>query len=93
MGIRVALGAQRPAVRWLVLREGLTLTAAGVALGVAGALVACRAMTALLYQVNASDLVTFLVMPPVLAVTALVATWLPAARASRADPMESLRVE
>jgi predicted permease len=93
MGIRVALGAQRPAVRWLVLREGLLLTAAGVALGVAAALVACRAMTALLYQVAASDPVTFLVVPSVLACTALMATWLPAARAARADPMESLRAE
>ncbi|MGH7593042.1 MAG: FtsX-like permease family protein, partial [Gemmatimonadales bacterium] len=93
IGIRMALGAQRSAVRWLVLREGLVLATAGVAVGVAAALVACRAMTAMLYQVGASDPVTFLLVPPILAVTALVASWLPAVHASRADPMESLRVE
>jgi putative ABC transport system permease protein len=93
MGIRIALGAQRPAVRWLVLREGLALTAIGVALGIGAALVVCRAMTALLYQTGSTDPVTLVVVPMVLAITALLATWLPATRAARADPVVSLRGE
>lgn len=93
MGIRIALGAQATSVQWLVVREGLRLTALGVAIGIAAALAATRAMVALLYHVTPGDPVTFLLVPALLGLTALIATWVPAARASRADPMESLRGE
>ena len=93
MGIRIALGAQANEVQWLVVREGLRLTAIGVTIGVGGALVTTRAMIALLYHVTPNDPATFVAVPVLLIVTALAATWLPAVRASRADPMESLRSE
>jgi predicted permease len=93
MGIRMALGARRSTVRWLVVRHGLRLAAVGLAFGLGGALVGTRAMRALLYAVTPSDPVTFLAVPLLLVVTAALAAWLPAARASRADPVTVLRAE
>jgi putative ABC transport system permease protein len=93
MGIRLALGAQRNDVRWLVVRNGLRLVTAGLVIGTAGALVATRAMQALLFGVAAKDPLTFVVVPAVLVLTALLATWVPATYASRADPATALRAE
>jgi predicted permease len=93
MGIRLALGAQANDVRWLVVRNGLRLVLTGLVIGTAGALVATRAMQTLLFGVAPKDPVTFVAVPVVLVLTALVATWLPATYASRADPATALRAE
>jgi predicted permease len=93
MGIRMALGARTSEVRWLVVRQGLRLAGAGLGLGMAGALVGTRALRALLYAVTPYDPTTFLAVPALLFITAAAASWLPAARASRADPVTVLRIE
>jgi putative ABC transport system permease protein len=93
MGIRLALGARMGEVQWLVVRHGLRLVIAGLAIGLAGALAATRAIRALLFEITPGDPVTFLSGCVLLALTALVASWLPAARASRADPAGALRAE
>jgi putative ABC transport system permease protein len=93
MGIRLALGAQANDVRWLVVRNGLRLVAIGLVIGIAGALLATRLMQALLYGVASKDPLTFVAVPVVLVLTAVVATWMPATVASRADPAMALRAE
>ena len=93
MGIRLALGAQVPQVRWLVVQQGLRLVAIGLVTGTAGALLATRVVRVLLFGVEPADPVTFVVVPAVLAVTGLAASWLPARQASRADPAGVLRAE
>jgi predicted permease len=93
LGIRVALGARRADIVRLVLRHGLGLAGAGVALGVAGALGATRALSALLYGVSPTDPLTFGVIALVLLGVSAAATLAPARRATRADPMGVLRAE
>jgi predicted lysophospholipase L1 biosynthesis ABC-type transport system permease subunit len=93
LGVRMALGATRAQVVWLVLRQGLGMVSVGVALGMAGAFGLTRLLTHLLYSVSALDPVAFIVAPGVLLGVALVATWVPAMRASRVDPMVALRSE
>jgi predicted permease len=91
LGIRMALGAGGRAVVGHVLRHGLVLLAAGVGLGVAGALAASQALATMLYGVGARDPLTFAAAPVLLAVVALVAAYVPARRAARANPMAVLR--
>ncbi|HEY6222347.1 MAG TPA: FtsX-like permease family protein, partial [Gemmatimonadales bacterium] len=93
MGIRLALGARASQLQWPVVRHGLRLVALGLLLGLGAALAATRAMSALLYDVAPADPVTFGTVALLLAGTAIGASWLPAARASRADPAGALRVE
>ncbi len=93
IGIRMALGARASEVRWIVLRHGLRLAGIGLVLGVAGGLAGTRAMRALLYAVSPADPATFFAVPVLLFITAAAASWLPALRASRADPATVLRVE
>jgi predicted permease len=93
IGIRMALGAQFGDVRRMFLRQGLWLTAAGVALGIGLALAATRVMSALLYGVQPVDLVTYITVAGVLAAVALVAMYLPARRATRVDPVIALRAD
>lgn len=93
MGIRTALGAPAGSVQWIVVRHGMMLASAGVALGLAGALAGTRAMLSLLYQVDPVDPATFVAVSVMLCAAALAASWIPARRASRVDPMETLRVE
>jgi len=93
MGIRLALGAQANDVRWLVVRNGLRLVIVGLVIGTAGALLATRMMQALLYGVASKDPLTFVTVPIILVVTAILATWVPATLASRADPATALRAE
>jgi putative ABC transport system permease protein len=93
VGIRLALGARSGQIQWLIVRHGLRLVTAGMVIGIAGALGTTRVMRALLYEVTPVDPVTFLAVPALLGVTALLASWLPAARASRADPASTLRSE
>jgi putative ABC transport system permease protein len=93
IGIRMSLGASRGRVLSLVVRQGMTLALAGSAAGIAGALVLSRWMTRLLYGVRATDPLTFLAVPVVLVGIALLATLIPARRATRIDPMIALRYE
>jgi len=93
MGIRMALGARTSQVQWLVVRHGLRLVTVGLVLGLVGASGATRAMRDLLYDVTPGDPVTFLTVPVLIALTALAASWLPAAKVSRADPAGALRAE
>ncbi len=91
MGIRIALGAKAGEVQWLVVRHGLVLTGVGIVAGVAMALGATQVIRTLLYQVAPSDPLTFVTVSSLVLLTATAASWLPAARASRADPCEVLR--
>jgi predicted permease len=93
MGIRIALGAQSTQVRWLVVRQGLALTVAGLLLGGAGALVATRAMRKLLFNVAPNDPATLLAVALILAATSVLAAWIPAVKASRSDPCAALRAD
>ena len=93
IGIRLALGATPGEVTGAVVRQGMTMALAGAAAGVAGALLLSRLMRALLYGVSATDPVTFMVVAVTLGLVALGATWLPARRASRIDPLAALRSE
>ena len=91
MGIRLALGANTGQLQWLVVRKGLGLTLVGIGFGVAIALGATTLIRNLLYQVEPADPVTFVVVPVLVLLTAGLASWIPAARASRADPAAVLR--
>lgn len=93
MGIRIALGAQAGQVQWLVVRHGLMLTGLGVLAGLGVAVGASKLMRTLLYQVAPLDPVTYVAVPALVLLTALVASWLPASRASRADPCQVLRAD
>jgi len=91
MGIRIALGSDRRQVQWLVLRRGLMLTGLGIIGGVSLAVGLTGAIRTLLYQVTPLDPLTFGLVPVLVLLTALLASWLPARRASRADPCDCLR--
>jgi putative ABC transport system permease protein len=91
VGIRMALGARRADVLGMVLRQGLALTGAGLALGLAASLALTRLLGSLLFEVKPGDVSTSAVVALVLAAVALAASYLPARRASRVDPMVSLR--
>ena len=93
IGIRVALGALPGRLRWDVVRHGLRLTAIGLVLGGMAALVATRGLGALLYRVPPADPLTWASVALVLMAASVCAAWLPARRASRADPVEVLRNE
>jgi putative ABC transport system permease protein len=93
IGIRMALGAKQGDVLRLVVRQGMLPAVAGVALGLAGALAATRAMASQLYGGGAADPLTFAVVALFLATVALVATYVPARRATRVAPTEALRYE
>jgi putative ABC transport system permease protein len=93
IGVRLALGATRYEVLNLVVRQGMTLTLAGLGLGIVGALGATRLMRGLLYQTEPLDPVTFASVPGILAVVALLACYLPARRAASVEPMAALRAE
>ena len=93
IGIRSALGARRPDVIGLVLRQGMKLAGLGILIGLAGAFVLTNCIRSLLFGVAPTDPLTFAVIPVLLAAVALLACWLPARRAARVEPMEALRYE
>jgi predicted permease len=93
MGIRMALGADRFAIRNLVIWSGMKLTMIGVGVGIVAAFGLTRLIASFLFGVKPWDPVVFITIPVVLTAVALLAVWLPAARASKADPMRALRAE
>lgn len=93
IGVRSALGATRADILALVLRQGMTLTALGAAIGLAGALAASRALVTLLFGVSRLDPVTYLGVVALLAAVSVIACWVPAWRAARVDPSITLRAE
>jgi predicted permease len=93
LGVRLAIGASPQTVRWLVLRDSLVLVGAGTVVGVAAAFAATRFIRALLYGLEPNDPVTTALACLVLVAVSLLAAWLPARRASRVNPIETLRYE
>jgi putative ABC transport system permease protein len=91
IGIRLALGAQPADVQRLVVGQGARLAAGGLAIGIGAALLLGRVMSSLLFGVSASDPLTFVAVAIVLGGVALLASWIPARRASRLDPVRTLR--
>jgi ABC-type antimicrobial peptide transport system permease subunit len=93
IAIRLALGAQRGNIRSMILRRGLGLAAAGAGIGVAGALLVSHLMAGLLFGVSPNDLTTFAGVTFVLTTVALAASYIPALRAMRLDPIATLHSE
>jgi putative ABC transport system permease protein len=93
IGIRIALGADRGRVQRLVVREGLALVAAGAVIGLAGALMATRLLRSLLFDLTPSDPLTYSAIVVLLAGAAMLASWIPARRAAKVDPVVALRTE
>jgi ABC-type antimicrobial peptide transport system permease subunit len=93
IGVRMALGARTGQVQRMVVGQGLTIAAAGVGIGLAGALAVTRLMGGLLEGVSPSDPLTFALVALLLASVAVLASWIPARRAARVDPMVALRSE
>jgi predicted permease len=92
VGIRRALGAQQADILRLVLRQGLALALAGVAVGIAGAFALTRVTQGLLFQVTATDPAAFIGIAVLFLIAALAASYIPARRAARIDPMAALRI-
>jgi predicted permease len=93
IGIRMALGAQRAQLLGLFVRQGTRLSLIGVSLGLAGAFALARMLSGLLFEVKPTDPLTFATIPVLLIGVTILASWLPAHRASRLDPMVALRAE
>jgi putative ABC transport system permease protein len=91
MGIRLALGADRPAILRLILGQGMLLTLIGLVIGLAGAAVLTRTLSGLIYGVGTLDPLTFAAVPALLCAVALAACFLPARRAASVDPITTLR--
>jgi ABC-type antimicrobial peptide transport system permease subunit len=96
IGIRMALGADRRKVLMMIVRQGMTLTVVGVAIGLGGAFVLMKyleSLTSLLFGVEARDPATFVVIAGLLGAVALLACLVPARRATKVDPLTALRYE
>ena len=92
-GIRMALGATAADIQLMLVREGVRLVAVGVAAGLAIALVGSRAVESMLFLVTSRDAITFILVPSILTLVAILACWIPAHRVTRVDPMVALRDE
>jgi len=92
-GVRIALGAQPRSVATMVARQGVTLTGIGIVFGVALFALVARGLRSLLYGIEPGDPLTLAAVSLVLVAIAALASWIPARRAARSDPMEALRAE
>jgi len=92
-GVRTALGARSRDVLAMVLRQGLLLTSIGIGIGLAGAIALTRYIEGMLYDVKPLDPVTYVAVVALFAAVASIASYLPARRATRIDPMTALRYE
>lgn len=93
IGIRMALGAGKTDVLWLVVKQGIALTSGGIVVGVGSALALTRLLRGLLFGVGANDPLTFVLIAAMLSAVALLACWIPARRATKVDPLIALRCE
>ena len=93
LAVRMALGARASQVRQMVLKDGLALALLGVTIGVAGAFALTRLMSSLLFEVNPTDAPTFIAVAVLLLIVALLASYIPARRATKVDPLVALRYE
>jgi len=93
LGIRMALGAQASDLRGMVIGQGMILTLIGVVIGIGGAFWLTRFLASFLFGVKAWDPLVFIATPLLLGAVALIATWVPAVRATRVNPMAALRLE
>jgi putative ABC transport system permease protein len=93
MGIRLALGAQRSQVRWLVMRHGVRLLATGITVGLVVAFAATRVLATLLYEISPTDALTYAVVALLIVAVGMLAAWIPAWKASAANPATTLRAE
>jgi ABC-type antimicrobial peptide transport system permease subunit len=93
LGIRMALGAQAPDIRNMVIRQGMVLSVIGVVIGIGGAFGLTRFLAGFLFGVKTWDPTAFVATPLLLSAVALLAVWIPAYRATRVDPMTALRFE
>jgi predicted permease len=93
IGIRMALGAQGKTVQWMILREGIAMVGAGLLIGLLLALAVGKILSSILFEVSSTDPFAFTIAPVVLMTAALLATWLPARRATKISPMTALRTE
>jgi putative ABC transport system permease protein len=93
IGVRLALGAMPSQIRAMMLRQGMVLLGSGLALGFIGAFAASRVIQSLLFSVSANDPLIYATVTLVMALAALLACWIPARRASRVNPMVTLRAE
>jgi ABC-type antimicrobial peptide transport system permease subunit len=91
--VRLALGAGRRQIVVMMLRQGMRLLVIGLAVGIAGGLVSSRVVRSLLFEVSPTDPLTYFAVAALLAIAAAVACWIPARRASRVDPIITLRAE
>jgi len=93
IGVRIALGADRGRVQRLVVGEGIALVSVGAGLGIVGALVTTRVLASLLFDLTPGDPPTYVAIVMLLAAAALMASWIPARRAARVDPVTALRAD
>ena len=93
IAVRMALGADRPDILKLVVGQGMLVTLIGIAFGVVGGLMLTRFLVSLLYEVRPTDLMTFVSVAILLFILAIAASYIPARRATRVDPMVALRYE
>src|SRR5262249_40012916 len=93
IGVRIAMGAQTSDVRRMILGQSLRLAVIGVAIGLVGAFAVARFLATLVFGVGTYDLLTFLAVAALLVAVAMLASWLPARRAVRVDPLVALRYE
>ena len=93
VGIRLTLGAQQREVRGMFIRQGLVLTAIGIAIGLGAAVAVMRLMTTLLFHVSPVDPLTYVIVALVLMTATLLASYVPARRISRVDPAVAMRAE
>ena len=91
MSIRLALGATPGSVRSMIVRDGGRLTVVGIAVGLAGALAATRLLRSLLFEVSTSEPLVFAGAAAVLAIVAVMASWIPARAATKVDPLDAVK--